>query len=253
MNYRALAQLLGAQGRYGDTELVHVTKREKEMLRRAGGSGTTNPITGLDEYYEMGSSVDSSNNPGIAAGIESQSIGVDDTGTSIVAGGLSDIGPEIEVGPNPFGTGLNVGEDAPSATIEAPGVNTALPSFWDAFTTRLGDLYGNRAANLALGAASTVAGPYGALASHGGRAALAGIQAIRDVQGLPEPAPTPQVNISELAGGGDYELSQLIPQYMGMNITAPAATPPTAAAAPMQYKGLEPYMRDYLRRQGIFV
>jgi len=37
-------------GRGGDSELVHVNRREREMLRRAGGSGTINPNTGLREY-----------------------------------------------------------------------------------------------------------------------------------------------------------------------------------------------------------
>ena len=41
---------LAAAGRGGDTELVHVNRREKEMLRRMGGQGSVNPNTGLREY-----------------------------------------------------------------------------------------------------------------------------------------------------------------------------------------------------------
>ena len=37
-------------GRGGDSELVHVNRREAEMLRQAGGAGTINPNTGLREY-----------------------------------------------------------------------------------------------------------------------------------------------------------------------------------------------------------
>jgi len=44
------ARQLAAQGRGGDTELAHVNPREAAMLRRAGGSGTINPETGLREY-----------------------------------------------------------------------------------------------------------------------------------------------------------------------------------------------------------
>jgi hypothetical protein len=44
------ARQLAAQGRGGDTELAHVNPREAAMLRRAGGSGTINPKTGLREY-----------------------------------------------------------------------------------------------------------------------------------------------------------------------------------------------------------
>ena len=42
--------LVRQQGRYGDTELAHVTPREAAMLRAMGGSGTINPKTGLREY-----------------------------------------------------------------------------------------------------------------------------------------------------------------------------------------------------------
>ena len=42
---------LANKGRYGDTELVHVNKREKEALKAMGGSGTINPETGLKEYF----------------------------------------------------------------------------------------------------------------------------------------------------------------------------------------------------------
>ena len=41
---------VAAQGRYGDTELVHVNEQEKELLEYLGGSGNVNPNTGLTEY-----------------------------------------------------------------------------------------------------------------------------------------------------------------------------------------------------------
>lgn len=44
------ARRLQTRGRGGDTELVHVNRREAEMLRRMGGAGTVNPHTGLHEY-----------------------------------------------------------------------------------------------------------------------------------------------------------------------------------------------------------
>jgi len=44
------AQALQARGRNRDTMLAHITPQEAEMLRRAGGLGTTNPYTGLKEY-----------------------------------------------------------------------------------------------------------------------------------------------------------------------------------------------------------
>ena len=44
------AKALQAKGRGRDTMLAHITPQEAEMLRRAGGLGTTNPYTGLKEY-----------------------------------------------------------------------------------------------------------------------------------------------------------------------------------------------------------
>lgn len=272
MNYRELAQILGAQGRYGDTELVHVTPREKRMLRESGGSGTTNPYTGLDEYFEadagqsLGVAVDNSQNSSSEAPAESgtsssagyggYSIGVDDTGTSVIGSGLAPLGPDVEVGPSGYATGPNVGVAAPAGSIAAPGVNDALPSFLEATYSRIRDMYSHTPTNIALGVTSTALGPYGALASHGGRVALGAIQGFRDSQGLPEPAPTPDINISQFAGGGQPNLSEALPEYMGMS-TPPSpsmAIPnPSTTPASQNYKGLEPYMRDLLRRQGIFV
>lgn len=47
-------QKLARLGRRGDTELAHVNKFEKQMLKRMGGSGTINPYTGLREYGLLG-------------------------------------------------------------------------------------------------------------------------------------------------------------------------------------------------------
>jgi len=45
------AERLRREGRNGDTMLAHINPREAEMLRRAGGSGTINPATGLPEFF----------------------------------------------------------------------------------------------------------------------------------------------------------------------------------------------------------
>lgn len=45
-----LARILSMAGRGGDSELAHVNPIEAELLRRLGGSGTINPVTGLREY-----------------------------------------------------------------------------------------------------------------------------------------------------------------------------------------------------------
>ena len=48
----ALAQLLSKKGRKGDTILAHINREEAEKLLEDGGSGTTNPDTGLPEFYD---------------------------------------------------------------------------------------------------------------------------------------------------------------------------------------------------------
>ena len=44
------AKKVRSAGRSGDTVLAHINPGEAQMLRRAGGSGTTNPKTGLPEF-----------------------------------------------------------------------------------------------------------------------------------------------------------------------------------------------------------
>ncbi len=46
-----IAQILADQGRNGDRMLAHITPAEARMLRRRGGSGTINPVTGLPEFF----------------------------------------------------------------------------------------------------------------------------------------------------------------------------------------------------------
>jgi len=52
----AIASMLQGKGRGKDTILAHITPREAEILKAAGGSGTTNPETGLLEFYDGESS-----------------------------------------------------------------------------------------------------------------------------------------------------------------------------------------------------
>ena len=44
-------QQLANKGQKGDTELAHVNRWEEELLKRLGGSGTTNPQTGLKQFF----------------------------------------------------------------------------------------------------------------------------------------------------------------------------------------------------------
>jgi len=49
---REIARMLAGKGRGGDTILAHITPKEVGLLKEAGGAGTTNPDTGLLEFYD---------------------------------------------------------------------------------------------------------------------------------------------------------------------------------------------------------
>lgn len=51
MPLKTLAKVLQSKGRRGDTILAHITPKEAKKLKKAGGAGTTNPETGLPEFY----------------------------------------------------------------------------------------------------------------------------------------------------------------------------------------------------------
>jgi len=51
-NARELAEMLRQMGRGRDTVLAHITPEEAQMLMDAGGSGDTNPNTGLPEFQD---------------------------------------------------------------------------------------------------------------------------------------------------------------------------------------------------------
>jgi len=51
MPLKTLAKVLASKGRRGDTILAHITPKEAKKLKKEGGSGTTNPETGLPEFF----------------------------------------------------------------------------------------------------------------------------------------------------------------------------------------------------------
>lgn len=48
-----ISEGIASLGRNGDTMLAHITPQEAMMLRRAGGAGTINPVTGLPEFFNL--------------------------------------------------------------------------------------------------------------------------------------------------------------------------------------------------------
>lgn len=268
MNYRELAQILGAQGRYGDTELVHVTPREKRMLRESGGSGTTNPFTGLDEYFDVGA-----DNQAVGADAPSLGAATDvgaggyATGPGVGTGIAPGLEPDVEVGTHPFGTELDV---APAVAIENTSAPTGIGGLFSNLMSEFGRIgpslsRDGPAAIPALGLQAVIPG---AGIARGGFAVA---NTIANALGIPSgPAPVEGYDLAGapgraggLAAPGSYgagqmgaDFSEALPQYMGMSTpSSPSMAIPNPSTTPASenYKGLEPYMRDFLRRQGIFV
>lgn len=48
-----VADELAKYGRNGDTMVAHINPKEAQMLKMMGGAGTTNPQTGLPEYFSL--------------------------------------------------------------------------------------------------------------------------------------------------------------------------------------------------------
>lgn len=55
-----IAQFLQSQGRRGDSILAHINPKEAMLLQSMGGAATSNPVTGLPEFYIDESRFDSS-------------------------------------------------------------------------------------------------------------------------------------------------------------------------------------------------
>jgi hypothetical protein len=94
-----LAKIVQSKGRKGDTVLAHITRKEAEMLKRRGGSGTTNPETGLPEFFgeEDFSSFQSADVPQ-APETFTQQQGPSYSDLGITSGGQS-YGPDISSAP----------------------------------------------------------------------------------------------------------------------------------------------------------
>jgi hypothetical protein len=50
---KPIAKAMASYGRNGDTMLAHITPAEARMLKKRGGSGTINPVTGLPEFANI--------------------------------------------------------------------------------------------------------------------------------------------------------------------------------------------------------
>ncbi len=115
--FRLLAQVMQQQGRGGDTVLAHITPDEARMLKRRGGAGTRNPVTGLLEFYDA-----DSGQGGDPSGGDSGGGGGGDSGGGDSGWGGGDWGSNVDFG-GPMGT-----PDYGAGSGFADGQNYGAPS-----------------------------------------------------------------------------------------------------------------------------
>lgn len=134
----AIAKQLAAHGRGNDTLLAHISPKEALILKRLGGSGTRNPVTGLLEFddsgdfnynwspdYSLTSGTSGGSGPGLQPSAPS-GLGLQPTPSPSSSGGgfspdYSLVG-QSPTGTSPDGTGLQVSSGA------APGAGLSLPA-----------------------------------------------------------------------------------------------------------------------------
>lgn len=68
-------ELVKDLGRNGDSELAHVTPEEQQMLMAKGGAGTTNPATGMPEFFESDMGRERGRDTGVGGGSDAGSAG----------------------------------------------------------------------------------------------------------------------------------------------------------------------------------
>jgi hypothetical protein len=138
MNPKQMAKRLAELGRGDDTLLAHINQREAAMLKRAGGSGKTNPKTGIVEFDDGGAD---GYTTGVSAPAPSTPFNFTDTPAPQMTPAPADFNPSVFSGlaDPPAGTGqsspgnfsfLDNGGFAgdPFGGLDVTGVDTGLPA-----------------------------------------------------------------------------------------------------------------------------
>jgi len=121
----AIAAMLAGKGRGNDTLLAHITPREAEILKAAGGSGTTNPETGLLEFFEGEGGFDTAGFEGITPEQVSAATPVQSSG-EIAAQQFPDYGPR-EATTTSAGLPFTTAPEQVYAPVQAPA-QTPVPT-----------------------------------------------------------------------------------------------------------------------------
>jgi len=128
-----IAEMIRQRGREGDTVLAHISPEEAGILKLLGGSGTTNPYTGLPEFkflpgiksipivgkplYKAGSQI----GKGIESGVESIAKALGPVGQIAAAYFGGPIGAALYAGLAPPGSSFDVKDAAKAAALTYAG------------------------------------------------------------------------------------------------------------------------------------
>jgi hypothetical protein len=114
------ARIVANQGRYGDTMLAHITPEEARMLRKQGGSGTINPVTGLPEFvlglFKAGRKLLRSAGRAVSKHFKRVVNGVKKVLASPIGRIVATVALTAFLGPAGLGLGLNAGATAALAS-----------------------------------------------------------------------------------------------------------------------------------------
>jgi hypothetical protein len=242
----SIAAMLAGKGRGNDTLLAHITPREAEILKAAGGSGTTNPETGLLEFYD-GEGVDYTTAPDQSAAETARLQGAEDRIQATRYSPDTATQEDLSFGPRKVPEGVlidpNTGQAMPTR-YEPSG--TSAPTFF-----RESGVYSPAQGSAQVGVNTQIPStPY--VATSADRAALFGeggygAKASPTELAVPSPAPqeksffdkltTEQMARLGLAGGlGVYGATQA---KRGAQQAQQAAAEQKAVGAPYQAKGQE--------------
>jgi hypothetical protein len=225
MSLKHLAEKVKAEGRHGDTELVHMTKGEvaglQQLAMAAGGSLTINPDTGLPEAFHLRSIL-----PGIlgfalapfTGGLSAAMIGAgtgallneDDRLGGALMGGLGAFGG------HGIGAGLSAAGGAGAVGAAAGGMGPAAPTTFAGMGAGLKGL-GTEAGR---SAALTQMGGLGGLAKNVGMAGAPLIAGAMMPRGGSAEMPGEKEDTEDLMGRYEYRANPIT----GGRATGPAAT-----------------------------
>lgn len=213
-------QLLSSLGRNGDTMLAHINPQEAQLLKSLGGAGTTNPETGLPEFY------DAAGMGGAPADAAAEAAGPVDIGTSDLGGLVTPggTGPAASKGSAGLIGNIVQSEGLPEYSISTP--------FGKISTTDMANAALNFGTNALIPGAGLVSGLVGGFGK--GMGLLGGQPAgPSDMYPGGNPAYGPGGPLSSMqAGGANLAAGMGGTDYNGLPASIPSVTASTASTSP---------------------